>query len=488
MKSAFAKYMTQDAPPNAARNSESRLSLTPSLLAVFVLPWLVVPMPVNAMGSSDKKDSVTVAQATSQKVPTVQSASAFVVSEKKGLLSIQAVSIELAQVLAALSRASGIPIKLIDEAGAKDKITISFQDKTIQAAVTDVMSTLSAGGFTSIGGDNGTKQTIYVATKKGADNFRTKAQEMIDRINKGEKPTPVEIRASLLNVAAVGFPIDAPGTGLFIVPVLLLMDNNYGTYEASVSSLFRDQSVISPLRSAMLELIGRHWNYPDSRNSLLIVFNRSTDDVVLQGQISLALARHGETIGDKVIERYSAASPEGRFHYAQALAALGRTDAIPMLLADSQQTQNSALRDVAISALIKLDPSSTQTLNVVSSAIHSAKAVPTMERTASDINREAIAMHTVTAVAEAGGSQVIDRMLVIARDEFIAVDVRLTSLEALAPKVSEMNASELGTLAKQLVRLGEQVSKSMHLSERNQQRMAVRLNMLQGMLVAREGP
>lgn len=447
-------------------------------------------MPVNATGGSDKKDSVTVAQDRSQEVSTGQPAGDFVLSEKKGLLSLKAVGVELVQVLAALSRASGVPIKLIGDAGERDKLTISFQDKTIQAAITEVMSTLSAGGFASIGGDNGTKQTIYVATKKGADNFRTKAQEMIDRINKGETPTPVEIRASLLNVAAVGFSIDAPGTGLFIVPVLLLMDKNYGTYEASVSSLFRDQSVVSPLRSAMLELIGRHWDYSGSRDSLLMVFDRSSDDVVLQSQIALTLARHGVTIGDTVIDRYSGASPEARFYYAQALAALGRVDALPMLLNDSQQTHDSALRDVAISSLIKLDPRSPQTAGVVDSAIHSAKAVPTMERKANDLNREIIAMHTVMAVAEseADSSQAIDSMLTIARDESVAIDVRLTSLEVLAPKVGVMSPSEMGTLRDQLVRLGEPAYRSGQLSKVDQQRMAARIVMLRKLLEARKGP
>lgn len=488
MKKPFEKREKQDAPPNTARNLKSKFSLTISLLAVFVLPWLVVSMPVNAAGSGDKKDSVTVTQAKSHKVPTVQSAKKLVVSEKKGRLSLKAVSIELAQVLAALSKASGVPIKLLDQAGAKDKITISFQDKTIQAAVSQVMSTLSAGGFASVGGDNGTKQTIYVVTKKGADNFRSKAQAMIDRINKGEKPTPVEIRAWLLNVAAFGFPIDPAGTSMFIVPVLMLMDQNYPTYKGVSLSILQDANGLVPLRSAMLELAGRHWTDPDSRKTLEEVFQRSADNSVLQGMVSRTLAGHGENIGDLVVQRYPDVSPAAKFYYAQAISTLGRTDAIPMLLDDSQQTQNSALRDVAISSLIKLDPSSTQTVNVVSSVIHSAQAVPTMERTASDMEREAIAMHAVMAVAEADGPQAMDRMLAIARDESVAVDVRLTSLQVLAPKVNAMNPNEINILAEQLVALGDQVSKSSQLSEMNQQRIVTRITILQKMLISKKGP
>ena len=160
-----------------------------------------------------------------------------------------------------------------------------------------------------------------------------------------------------------------------------------------------------------------------------------------------------------------------------------------MLLADTQQTQNSALRDVAVSSLIKLDPSSTQTVHLVDSVVHSAKAVPTMERTASDMEREAIAMHTVTAVAEkADGSQAIDKMLGIARDESVAVDVRLTSLESLAPKVNAMSPAERNSLSEQLVTLGNQVDKSSQLAEMNQQRMTARITLLQKMLVTNKGP
>jgi hypothetical protein len=448
---------------------------------VVVLPWLVVPMPVNAAGSSDKKDGVKAAQTKSPKTSTVQSAREFVVSEKKGLFSLKAVSIELAQVLAELSKVSGVPIKLIDQAGAKDKITISFQDKTLRAAVGEVMSTLSAGGFASVGGDSGTKQTIYVVTKKGADNFRSKAHEMIDRINKGEKPTPAELKAWLLNVAAFGFPIDPQGTSMFIVPVLQLMDNNYGAYAALASSTFQDQSVISPLRSAMLELIGRHWDYPDSRNSLMTVFDRSADDGVLQGQISLALARHGEDIGDKVIARYSAASPEARFYYAQTLAALGRTDAAALLREDVMQTQSIPLRSASIGALIKLDPASTQTTDLVNAIIRSAKPVPIFERSASDLDNERIAMHAIQAMGQSANSETSQKLLLIASDESVAVDVRLTALEALAPNIGAMPNSATVALYGQIAELQQRVTESKQLDGTNKERMFGRIRMLQKM-------
>lgn len=307
------------------------------------------------------------------------------------------------------------------------------------------------------------------------------------KIKSGKKPKPAEVKAWLLQVAAFGFSIDGAGTGMYILPVLMLIDQNYSMYKEVSLSILQDSTGLLPLRAAMLELAGRHWDDSGSRKTLQKVFQRPGDNPVLQGMISLVLAGHGENIGDLVVQRYPDVSPKAKFYYAQTISILGRKDAIPMLLDDSQQTQNSALRDIATSSIIKLDPSSTQTATVASSVIHSAHAVPTMERTASDMNREAIAMHTVTALAEADGSKATARMLSIARDESVAIDVRLTSLEALAPKVSTMKPGQINTLGNQLVRLGDQVRKSGQLSKMNQQRMAERISMLKKMLDVKKG-
>ncbi len=301
------------------------------------------------------------------------------------------------------------------------------------------------------------------------------------KIKNGEKPEPAEVRMWLLKVAAIGFPVDAPGTGMFIVPALMLIDQNYSMYKEEALSIFKDTNASLPLRSAILELVGRHWDDYDSRKALGEVFQRFADNQILQGDISLTLAGHGENIGDLAVQRYPNVSQEAKFYYAQSIATLGRKDAIPILLGDAQQTQNSALRGIVIEALIKLDPSLTQVFDVVMSAVRSAKALPEGEqRTAEDFARESIAMHAVTAIAAASGSQATDRMLAIARDESIAIDVRLTSLEALAPKVGTMNSSEKKNLSDKLGLLSEQVTKSNNLSDK--ERMNGRITMLQNLL------
>lgn len=417
------------------------------------------------------------------------SSGSLLVTEKDGLFSVQADGATLGKVMKKLSDISGSEIRFLSPNDQNVVVKATVKDQPIQDAIGEIIKSLPAGGYASAEGAKGKQKSFFITSRKGADAFVKEAQTLLEKIKNGKKPKPAEVKAWLLQVAAFGFPVDGPGTSLFIVPVLMLIDQNYPMYKDVSLSLLQDGDGMPPLRAAMLELAGRHWEDADSRKTLQEVFQRPADNPVLQGMVSLTLARHGENIGDLVVQRYPDASPDAKFFYAQTISALGRKDAIPMLLDDTQQTQNTALRDAATSSLIKLDPTSTQTTNVVSTVIHSAQPVPTMERTASDMEREALAMHTVMAVAEAeaNGFQAMDRMLAIARDESVAVDVRLTSLEALAPKVSAMSPSEKNTLGEQLVTLGEQVSKSSQLAEMNQQRMAARITLLQKMLAEKKG-
>lgn len=114
--------------------------------------------------------------------------------------------------------------------------------------------------------------------------------------------------------------------------------------------------------------------------------------------------------------------------------------------------------------------------------INSARALPEGSvRNAKDFSREATSMNAVTEMAktEKNIPTVINKMLIIAADESLAIDVRLTALESLFPKIDKMNANEKNTLSDRLVLLGDQVSKSGQLSDTSKERMAGRISMLQ---------
>lgn len=315
------------------------------------------------------------------------------------------------------------------------------------------------------------------------NNPRSAVQKIVDRINHGDTPPPTEISAWLTDVSAVDFGVNSPETSSSLVPVFLFLDGHYARYEDSVMSAFLNPSIATPLRSGLRELIGRHWERPASRASALAVFDRPTDNAVLRSQVALTLAQHGEAVGGRILEQYSNAPPEARFYYAKALALLRVTAAVPLLLVDSQQPLNSALRDAALCSLIRLDYSSPTTATVVNAVIASAKPVSPTDETARDIDRAVIAMHALMALAETGGGQSVDRMLGIAGDDAVIIDVRLTALQVLTPLVSDMSREEKNSLRTDLNTLSAEVNNSTRISEMDRQRIAARVSRLQQLII-----
>lgn len=136
---------------------------------------------------------------------------------------------------------------------------------------------------------------------------------------------------------------------------------------------------------------------------------------------------------------------------------------------------------------IKYQNASQRTLSSAAFDIDASRMQGAEQSLGDQMQKESIAMNAVveTAKAEHNILIAIDKMLSIAGDEPQAVDVRLTALESLAPKIGEMNQSEKKILSDKLATFSEQVNKSTQLSEMNKERMAGRITMLQKMLEGR---
>ncbi len=440
---------------------------------------IFVSLPNFALGSNET-DTATAVQ--SKPPVLIEATQELVITKKKGLLSLKVVNIEFEQLMAKLSEVSGIQIKLMDQAEAKTKITISIEEMKVKEVVGKIMSALPAGGYVASYGESGSVQTINIITKKGAEHFKAEMQLLIDRINKGDQPKPDVIKDWLLRFAAYGFPIDPAGSGIFMLPVLQYLDANYDEYANLVLTIFRDTKVISPLRFAMLELLERHWEHPATKESMLAVFN-AEDNAVLQGATSLALARHGVSkIGDEVVNRYSNEPAEARFYYAKTLAKLNRKDAASLLHQDAKQTQDLRLQISSVGALIKLDPSSAPTESLFNEIVNAAKPIPSAERSASDLGRESVAMNAVIAMGHSGAPNTNQKLLSIASDKSTAVDVRITALESIASRVDKIAASERALLNNKVVEFEENVPKEQILSSVNKERMLTRIRTLQKMI------
>jgi hypothetical protein len=329
------------------------------------------------------------------------------------------------------------------------------------------------------------QQVGDVVTTIDVDNVRTAIHMLSERVKTGDHPAPAEIEAWLSTLSATAFPADPVNSSMSILPILHLLDTEYGAYETTVSSLFQTRSIAHPLRSALLEVIERHWDCGTPQQVLLTVFGSPGEEVILRGQIAFVLAKHGQLIGAKLMTEYRVAPPEARFYFAQALAVLGRPEAIELLREDAMAAQSVALRSVSIRGLISLDPSSAETSALVEEIVHAARPVPSLNRSVRDFDNERLAMHAVQALGQSDAEGISERLLLIAIDDTIAVDVRLTALDSLAIIAGEMPDSARASLYQELVGIRQQTMESTQLSETNRGRMLLRISILQNQTAPR---
>jgi len=135
--------------------------------------------------------------------------------------------------------------------------------------------------------------------------------------------------------------------------------------------------------------------------------------------------------------------------------------------------------------LIKDQQTFQASLNSADSDILAAKATTEgVQRNADQFNRESVAMNAimVMAKAETDISMFTNKMLSVAQDESIAIDVRLTAVDILGSKVGEMSSNQKKTLNDQLLMLGDHVNKSSTAGDMDKERMAGRITMLQNLL------
>jgi hypothetical protein len=126
--------------------------------------------------------------------------------------------------------------------------------------------------------------------------------------------------------------------------------------------------------------------------------------------------------------------------------------------------------------LVKDQQTFKATVNSADSDIRAAKALPEgTQRTGEDFRRESVAMNAIMAIAKAepDTSVFVSKMLSIAHDESVAIDVRLTALEALMPRIDVMNSNEKLELSRQLELFTGQ------LTGVNNERMDARISALQ---------
>lgn len=390
----------------------------------------------------------------------------------KDLYNLKAENADLRKVFSKLSEVSGIPITVLDtDNNAAVRVSVVFDGLPIQDAVKRVLDQLPAGGLATVssrqGKGNESPKRIYVITKKGKDSLQARADQLLERVKKGEKPEPKEVAAWLeILFSTVGI-VDPAGTSMYVVPVLQMLNMNYVLYKDMVLSLFKDQDTPAAVRAGMLEIIGNHWNDPDSEKIVRQVFMNIGDMPVILGKSARTLAERGVDIGNQLLSRYPTASPEAKFYYAAALAHLGREDAIPLLRSDLKESQASPLRASAIRALGELGGDDPEIIKVLDEVVKTSTKQGNSGGTPLDRN-EALSMEAIQALAKSKKPEAYQVLLNTANDESLSVDVRLTAVEVLGGTPEEL----LPQVKEALNKLNKDVKATTALEEVNKERFS----------------
>jgi len=402
------------------------------------------------------------------------------VTANNNLISLKANKADLRELLQELSKASGIPIVILDQGNASfGKITISLEKVPVQQAVKRILGQLPAGGLASIssgqGKENGSIEKIYVITRKGVELLQSQADQLLERIKKGEKPKPKEMADWLKTLFSTLGLIDPEGAGMYAVPVFLMLDKNYATYKDIIFSLFQDRVASVVLRSVMLEIIGNHWEAKGSEKAVLSVFSDQGDLPDIVGKSAALLGQHHVDIGDELMRRYGAAPPIAKFHYAGALASLDRKQAEPLLRNDAVKSETAFVRAAAIRALGKIAPDEPNTIDTLSQVVNEAseKAPP-----AGTFVDDSLSMEAVLAISQSKKPEAYLKLLSVAENMQQTIDVRLTALDELIKTPKLVSTQVLQSMDGLL----NQVKNSKSLTEADKERMFGRISRLKNVL------
>jgi len=394
------------------------------LLCLIGITSTIIAFPQSSIGQTNHSAS--------------QKSSKFIkITVDNGLISLKIEKANLQEIFRELSKVSGVPIIILDQTNiASPVISLSLENVSTHEAVKRILSQSSSGGLateTGIKGSNATNK-IYVITKKGADAVQANAQQFLERIKKGEKPDPKEVENFLTTLFSTFGIVDPQGTGMYALPVFLMLDKNYAKYKDIILSLFQDRVASVVLRSAMLEIIGNHWKEEGSEKAVLFVFSDQSDLPVIVGKSAALLAQHHVDIGDEVLGRYGTAPPIAKFYYAGALASLDRKQAEPLLRKDAVKSETAFVRAAAIRALGKIAPDEPDTIDTLFQVVNEASEKPHLAGTFVD---DSLSVEAVLAISRSKKPEMYLKLLSVAENTRQTIDVRITALDELikAPKL-----------------------------------------------------
>ena len=406
------------------------------LLCLIGITSTIIAFPQSSIGQTNHSAS--------------QKSSKFIkITIDNGLISLKIKEANLQETFRELSKVSGVPIIILDPADtASAVISLTLEKVSTYEAVKRILNQISSGGLateTGIKGSNATNK-IYVITKKGADTVQANTQQFLERIKKGEKPDPKEVENFLTTLFSTFGIVDPQGTGMYAVPVFLMINKNYKSYKNMVLRFFSNQDTLEVQRTVMLEIIDNHWEDPNSEKTVRLVFMNAGESPTLLGKSAKTLAGHGVNIGDELMNRYELANNVAKSYYAVALSLLGRKEAIPLLKLDLGKSEDMTLKASIIRSLARLDPNDVSVAEAFNQIVHSSSIENRSPGVPVDTNVEALSMQAVLAMAKSKKPETFRKLVEIANNDALPVDVRLTAVESLQKTSKEKMPRTIDTL------------------------------------------
>jgi len=452
------------------------------LLYLIIIVTTFVTYPQNSFGQANQSGNLSTPDKINQAIgdnavhPFSTTAQGILnISITNNLLSGKIEHSSLPDIFKNLSELSGVPIIILDPKETKSiKVSLSLDGVKIQEAVKKVMDHLPSGGFSSVTGAQGKDvvDTIYVITKKGTDILRADTDRFMDRIKKGERPAPHEVASRLESVFLAYGRIAPEEAALYVLPIVSIINEDYKRYKQVVLSLLFNQEIPSAMRAAMIEIIQKHWDDPDSKVAVNSIFMNTAESPMLLGRSATTLASRGVNIGDELMRRYESANYQTKPYYAKAFSYLGRKEAIPLLRSDLETTENLRLKATIIRSLGRIDPDNAEVAEVLDRIVYAASAKQRPPGAPVDINLEVLSIKAVLAIAESKKPQTPRRLVEIANDDTLPVDVRLTSLEFLRRTPREKMTETIASIEE----LQKRIKDSKALSEVNKERFSDTIN------------
>jgi len=420
-----------------------------------------VPCALNAESAISKSNPNTLAR---------ERTGCLSVSRHNGVLSLTARNADFRAVLSALSASSGVPIKVIGDLDTSlPKISVTLDRVRLEEAVKQVIHQLPAGGYAMGPSRQNNRREIYVVAAKERQKLLAEYDRLVIGSNSGNLPEAKTVADWLVKLFSTYGAIDPAGTSSFVTPVLAMVNDNFAHYRDMVFSMLSDRLTPTAVRTAFLEIVGNHWSDPRSERTVAEIFmHPARENPVVLGRSAEALAARRVDIGNEIVERYELADPKTKFYYATALAHLDRKDAVPMLIRDIRAVKEPSVRASAIRAVGRLQPDDVLTAATLDQVIESASATKASPNARTRVEAEALAMQAIVSISRSNEPSAYRRLVAIAGNDSMPVDVRLTAIERLRGAPLAL-ANEL---VEALSALGTRVSSTRSLDGTTKERFA----------------